>query len=545
MYVDSFNAPFPAKITGKTSSGGTWKYAWSEQRVVASTGALEAATEGRSGTTSVGYAVEMNNSEVATDTYVWMRVRASITGDLVYDFMAPDGTLAGGDSIAVVEEVDGSPSYTAISTLRFDSADGFVVTQPGTGIARVDIAAATASQAGVVSTTTQTIGGIKTFQSSYTAFTAGGDPDVGQIYLGFYADVPIATVRGSAYTLLLTAYVGALTYYTRLDMVGTDGVALLSSMTDGSTYQNTAYAVVDSAGNNHTGAYASVSGLVFKGGLYISGALSIDEAAQDAVGGILVDSATIDFTYSDATPSITASVIDDSITYAKMQNISATSRILGRKTAGSGDTEECTLSQVLDFVGSAAQGDILYRGASDWARLAAGTSGHFLKTQGAGANPTWAAQTGGTYNYIFLRDSKTAGTDGGTFTSGAWRTRDLGTELTDTGGNCSLSSNQFTLDAGTYRIRARAPAYRVGQHKAKLYNVSDANTEIVGSTAYAENAYNVNNYSFIEGQFTIASSKTFEIQHQCQTTLATQGFGVSSGFSLVEIYTVVELWKEP
>lgn len=55
-----------------------------------------------------------------------------------------------------------------------------------------------------------------------------------------------------------------------------------------------------------------------------------------------------------------------------------------------------SLSTVLDFVGSAAQGDILYRGASDWTRLGAGTSGHFLKTQGAAANPTWAAVSAGT-----------------------------------------------------------------------------------------------------------------------------------------------------
>ena len=38
---------------------------------------------------------------------------------------------------------------------------------------------------------------------------------------------------------------------------------------------------------------------------------------------------------------------------------------------------------------SQAQGDILYRDSSAWARLPAGTSGQFLKTQGAGANPTW------------------------------------------------------------------------------------------------------------------------------------------------------------
>jgi hypothetical protein len=51
--------------------------------------------------------------------------------------------------------------------------------------------------------------------------------------------------------------------------------------------------------------------------------------------------------------------------------------------------EELTLSELLDFIGSAAQGDILYRGASSWARLAAGTSGQFLKTTGAGSNPAW------------------------------------------------------------------------------------------------------------------------------------------------------------
>lgn len=95
------------------------------------------------------------------------------------------------------------------------------------------------------------------------------------------------------------------------------------------------------------------------------------------------------------TGSVAATIPNDTVTYAKMQNVTATSRILGRKTAGAGDPEECTLSEILDFIGSAAQGDILYRDAAGWARLAAGTSGYFLKTQGAAANPTWAAVPGG------------------------------------------------------------------------------------------------------------------------------------------------------
>jgi hypothetical protein len=91
----------------------------------------------------------------------------------------------------------------------------------------------------------------------------------------------------------------------------------------------------------------------------------------------------------------TWTIDNDAVTYAKMQNVSATSRILGRKTASSGDTEECTLSEVLDFVGSAAHGDILYRGSSAWARLGAGSSGQFLKTFGASANPAWASASAG------------------------------------------------------------------------------------------------------------------------------------------------------
>lgn len=70
----------------------------------------------------------------------------------------------------------------------------------------------------------------------------------------------------------------------------------------------------------------------------------------------------------------------------------AASRIFGRKATG--NLVDMTLSEALDLIGSAAQGDILYRDSSTWARLAAGTSGTFLKTQGASANPVWATASG-------------------------------------------------------------------------------------------------------------------------------------------------------
>jgi hypothetical protein len=44
-------------------------------------------------------------------------------------------------------------------------------------------------------------------------------------------------------------------------------------------------------------------------------------------------------------------------------------------------------------LGSDAQGDVMYYNGTDWVRLGAGTSGYFLKTNGAGQNPAWAAPT--------------------------------------------------------------------------------------------------------------------------------------------------------
>jgi hypothetical protein len=74
----------------------------------------------------------------------------------------------------------------------------------------------------------------------------------------------------------------------------------------------------------------------------------------------------------------------------------------GTATAGvatvnsSGVVSSATLSSQIDSVFGSSQGSILYRGVSVWTALAPGSSGFFLQTQGASANPTWAAASGGT-----------------------------------------------------------------------------------------------------------------------------------------------------
>lgn len=59
-----------------------------------------------------------------------------------------------------------------------------------------------------------------------------------------------------------------------------------------------------------------------------------------------------------------------------------------------------TLTSLMDAVLGSVQGDLLYRNATQWTVLAPGTSGYFLATQGAAANPLWAAGNTGTVTSV-------------------------------------------------------------------------------------------------------------------------------------------------
>ena len=139
---------------------------------------------------------------------------------------------------------------------------------------------------------------------------------------------------------------------------------------------------------------------------------------------------------------------------------------------------------------------------------------------------------------VFIQDQKTLGTDGGTFTSGAWRTRDLTTLVLDPESLASLAANQVTLVAGTWRINSSAPAFRVNGHQARLRNITAGTTTTLGTSESSGTGGSTTNRSTIIGAFVIAVSTIFEIQHQCATTRATDGFGSAASFA-TEIYTDV------
>ena len=107
--------------------------------------------------------------------------------------------------------------------------------------------------------------------------------------------------------------------------------------------------------------------------------------------------------------------------------------------------------------------------------------------------------------------------------------------------SASLSSNQITLPSGTYFITASAPMHVVARHKLKLRNITDSSDTLIGTSEYHNSDEQVR--SFLTGRFTIASSKTFELQHYSQNSIATNGLGMQTSASVVEVYADVQIWK--
>ena len=155
-------------------------------------------------------------------------------------------------------------------------------------------------------------------------------------------------------------------------------------------------------------------------------------------------------------------------------------------------------------------------------------------------------------SYAIIADVKASNADGGAFTTGDWRTRDLNTEISDVDNIVSISSNQFTLSAGTYLIEFEAPACRTGVHQTRLYNATTSSAVQDGSNQWAGSGSGTSgNISFGYATITISGSTAFEIQHRSSVNgsgSGTYGFGVGTSGSMnwgSPIYTIVKIFKQP
>ncbi len=152
--------------------------------------------------------------------------------------------------------------------------------------------------------------------------------------------------------------------------------------------------------------------------------------------------------------------------------------------------------------------------------------------------------TNNAIKYVFSAyDSKTQNTQGGTSASNAWQTRDLNTVDENTLG-ATLSANRFTLPAGTYRIYASVPGFRCTAFCGALYNVTDGQYTIRGTSDSSGSDATGSSRSFITGKFTISATKTFELRMYTQGSVGTWGLGyATNAASTPEKFSEVQIWK--
>lgn len=194
------------------------------------------------------------------------------------------------------------------------------------------------------------------------------------------------------------------------------------------------------------------------------------------------------------------------------------------------------------------KGDVIVgAAATNPVRLGVGTDGYVLTSRSSASNGVaWEAGGGGgaTLQYVNVQEQRASGTNAGAITSGAWRTRSLTTIVSDTASVATLASNQVTLPAGTWVVRASAPGLYVQRHQIRLQNVTSGTTILVGDNALnVVSGVGMTTVSTLSGAFTIAAGQALELQHRVQTTNAgTDGMGSAGGWG-TEVYAQIEFWR--
>ena len=149
----------------------------------------------------------------------------------------------------------------------------------------------------------------------------------------------------------------------------------------------------------------------------------------------------------------TAGLEDNAVTLAKLAT-QADATVLANVSGSTAVPTAVTYTNLFNDAFGSTQGQIIYKGATDWAALAPGTSGYFLKTQGAGANPTWAALNelpSGTNGHV-LQYSSGAWTSSADSAVRARGSVTNATSATCTVGTGAVNTASVTLSGSTYTV---------------------------------------------------------------------------------------------
>jgi hypothetical protein len=159
-----------------------------------------------------------------------------------------------------------------------------------------------------------------------------------------------------------------------------------------------------------------------------------------------------------------------------------------------------------------------------------------------GIDDALGAGGGGSDSFATLVDSKANGTAGGATAATTWNQRTF-TEGTDADGLITVSSNQVTPIANTYRIQIWALVYKSTAQKLRFYNVTGAAVVAYGLNARSGNGDDSATMCYLECEFTANGTDAYRIDHYTQVAQATNGLGVQLNVGFTEDYMYARITK--
>lgn len=143
---------------------------------------------------------------------------------------------------------------------------------------------------------------------------------------------------------------------------------------------------------------------------------------------------------------------------------------------------------------------------------------------------------------MIVEHQESAGTNGGTNTTGSWQTRKANVAVLNEIAGASLSSNQITLPAGTYEFWGWQAFVETNNTSVRLYDTTAGSLVGSGSSGYAPNHSSVNNHRPMQGRFTLTSTSVLEMQYRTETVQGIRGLGDAS-YADPEVYAHLTIKK--
>lgn len=110
---------------------------------------------------------------------------------------------------------------------------------------------------------------------------------------------------------------------------------------------------------------------------------------------------------------------------------------------------------------------------------------------------------------------------GQTITPNTITTLTIDTEISDTGNNGSIASNQITLNAGTYFFEAFLNHFSDASQTAGIFSLYNVTDSVYITRNFSPSSVGQTTNHRLTGQFTIATSKVFDLRFLCEVSTGT------------------------